>query len=199
MKIMKLLFLIILPSISLSQKNYNYVNQSSNEKFNSSIYQDAKNDRTNSINIIYSSNQVSQYCGIIANNIKESFPFNQAILNIQKYVTENYTIGGTWNSRQELANRIMRDIMTNQMPIAGTPSANYLKDEPFAKDLILFSNIAKGSEIHYDKRNSQYNIFIDDSPDTQIPLNIISNHPLLLVNNKRGPQIISTSKSIQIK
>jgi hypothetical protein len=74
-----------------------------------------------------------------------------------------------------------------------------MADEPFAKDLLLFLEISRGNEIEVVKYNNQYKLYIEQSADTEIPLNIISNHPLLLVNNKREPRIISTSKSIVIK
>jgi hypothetical protein len=158
-----------------------------------------KNQRLDEIRIIYSSYRVAQECGTIQSTIKDNFPFNQVIVNIQKFVAEHYTEGGTWDNRMKLAMKIMTDIMTNQKPIAGVQSANFMADEPFAKDLLLFLEISRGNEIEVVKYNNQYKLYIEQSADTEIPLNIISNHPLLLVNNKREPRIISTSKSIVIK
>lgn len=180
--------------IKQAEKLNSYVNSGVNQRLT-----EEKPQRLDEIRIIYSSYRVTQECGIIQSNIKDNFPFNQAIVNIQKFVAEHYTEGGTWDNRMKLAMKIMTDIMTNQKPIAGTQSANYMVNEPFAKDLLLFLEISRGNDIEVFKYNNQYKLYIEQSADTEIPLNIISNHPLLLVNNKREPRIISTSKSISIK
>ncbi|AYQ30692.1 hypothetical protein [Runella sp. SP2] len=176
------------------EKLNSYVNLGVNQRLTQE-----KPQRLDEIRIIYSSHRVTQECGTIQSNIKDNFPFNQAIVNIQKFVAEHYTEGGTWDNRMKLAMKIMTDIMTNQKPIAGVQSANYMANEPFAKDLLLFLEISRGNDIEVFKYNNQYKLYIEQSADTEIPLNIISNHPLLLVNNKREPRIISTSKSISIK
>ena len=180
--------------IKQAEKLNSYVNSGVNQRLT-----EGKSQRLDDIRIIYTSHRVVQECGIIQSNIKDNFPFNQAIVNIQKFVAEHYTEGGVWDNRMKLAMKIMTDIMTNQKPIAGTQSANYMANEPFAKDLLLFSEISRGNDIEVFKYNNQYKLYIEQSTDTEIPLNIISNHPLLLVNNKREPRIISTSKSISIK
>lgn len=142
-----------------------------------------------SIDIEYGDLGLNLGCTIIRQNIKETMSFMVEEYMIP-YIAQNYTQGGSWENRLKLANLIFAHIASGYLPIANNPQANYMNNEPFANDFRLFRDITNSPSKNYR---------IQDSQDTEIPINIISNHPLLLVNGNREPHVISTSKSIQIK
>jgi hypothetical protein len=141
------------------------------------------------IGIEYGTFGVDISCLVIKQNIRTTLQW-MVDEGMVPFVAQNYTEGGSWESRINLANKIMYDIIMDRNPILNNPSLSYFREEQFAKDWELFSMVNK---LPREKSN------ILSSSDKTIPINIISNHPLLLVNGKRDPRIISTSKSIKIK
>lgn len=202
MKTILITILILTTKIGYSQKtpDFSQLVNTNSSTANLTLAAIKNNQRKDVINLQYS-NFGMTFLELIKSNIRNGMERNLTTnYKIGSYTTSsieqfiirravrNYLVGGTEEQKILVAARIVHDITDGRLQLAGNDSFNFLNNFPFADDLRLFKDVAQG----------QANISILKSPDTQIPINVISHFPLLLVNNKNESRFISL-KSISIK